>query len=60
GRTEGMELGRAEGIEQGMERGTREAQLASARVALKMGFTHTDVAEITGLDLATINQLAQE
>jgi len=55
-REEGIE----QGIAQGMERGAREAQLASARVALKMGFTHTDVAEITGLDPATIGQLAQE
>jgi len=56
GREEGKELGRADGIVQG----TRETQLANARVALRMGLAHADVAEITGLDPATIDQLAQE
>jgi len=42
------------------EEGARETQLANARVALKMGLSHADVAEITGLDPATIDQLAQE
>ena len=46
--------------EEGIEQGTRETQLANARVALRMGLAHADVAEITGLDPATIDQLAQE
>jgi len=56
GRSEGMQQGRSEGIEQG----TRENQLANARVALRMGLAHADVAEITGLDVATVDRLAQE
>jgi len=42
------------------EEGARENQLANARVALKMGLSHADIAEITGLDPAAVDQLAQE
>ena len=42
------------------EEGARETQLANARVALKMGLARADIAEITGLDPAAVDQLAQE
>jgi len=59
-RQEAHREGLREGLQQGMQQGDREARLANARVALKLGITSADVAEITGLDAATVDRLAQE
>ena len=59
-RQEARREGLQEGLQEGIERGTRETQLANARVALRMGLAHADIAEITGLDAATVDQLAQQ
>ena len=60
GPQEGRREGRQEGLQEGIVRGALESKLANARVALRMGLAHADIAEITGLDAATVDQLAQE
>ena len=57
---QGIEQGIEQGIAQGREEGDRAARLANAQAALRMGISHADVAEIAGLDAATIEELAEQ
>jgi len=45
---------------QGIEQGIRQKQLDAARAALRRGFGREDIMAITGLDAATVDQLADE
>jgi len=47
-------------MEEGRVEGARDARLANAMAALRMGISHADVAQITGLDAATVDELAQQ
>ena len=57
---EAREEGLAEGRAEGRAEGSRQNQLANARAALRLGLNRADVAEITGLDAATVKQLADD
>jgi len=48
------------GITKGIEQGALETKLANARSALRHGLSRADVADIIGLDAATVDQLADE
>jgi len=48
------------GIEQGIEQGTSQAKLDAARAAFRWGVSRDGVMAITGLDAATVDQLADE
>jgi len=57
GRDQGRIEGLAEGRVEGLAEGVRQNQVANARAALRMGLSVTDVAAITGLDVAAVRQL---
>jgi len=56
----GIDQGIQQGIQQGIDQGIRENQLVTARAALRLRIPHDQITEITGLDAATVNQLADE
>ena len=60
GREEGLNEGRKEGIEEGNKEGQEAATISIARNALAEGATPEFVQKITGLDLETIKQLAED
>jgi len=55
-RDAGLYWAKQDGIEQGVER----TRFDNARAALHKGLSHSDIVDITGLDAATVNQLADE
>jgi len=57
---QGMQQGIEQGMQQGMQQGTLGAKLDAARAALRLRLTHDQVMAITGLDAATVDQLAGE
>ena len=56
----GLYWAKQEGIEQGIEQGTSQAKLDAARAAFRWGVSRDGVMAITGLDAATVDQLADE
>jgi len=60
GFAKGFAQGFVEGFAEGRAEGARENQLATAKTALLMGITHADVAQLTGLDAATVDELARQ
>ena len=57
-RREGWEEGREEGISIGKEQGREEKALSTARNMLARNYPVNEIAEIIGLSLAEVEQLA--
>jgi predicted transposase/invertase (TIGR01784 family) len=60
GMDKGIKKGRKEGLDEGIGEGIKKGRLEVARNALVEGATPEFVQKITGLDLETINHLAQK
>lgn len=57
GLQEGMKKGMKKGLQEGMEKGLHEGKLQVARNLLATGMSAEQVAELTGLTLATVRAL---
>ena len=55
---QGMERGMEQGLEQGLERGMQQGVALTALNMLAKGMSTEDIADVTGLSTAVIQQLA--